>query len=189
MTKLYAHLEETCVIDGKRVKFERNPEEEYHNQEIARMTSYVHCWFSGGEPTPAMWDKYEAKSASVCIQTNARSLIEAIPRQSPFGEVLLGKVTYSNSTEPIGTFYSYLPWFHKQQKYALEQEVRLLAFVSPDPKTGQYLVEAKRMLLTAQIPRIIHRVILGPSISAEDEQVICGDVAGFAGNVPVSRKT
>jgi hypothetical protein len=189
MTKLYAHLEQTAIIGGKRLVIERNPEEEYESQRIARMTTYAHCWFSGAEPSVEMWKKHGQHSSGICIQTTAHALIHAIPKQDPFGDVLLGSVTYSDCSQSIGTFHSYLPFFHKHERYAFENEVRVVALVSPDPRSGEYRVEEERMPLRLNIRSMIHRIILGIHMSIETEQELRGDIAGFVGTIPVSRPT
>lgn len=185
MRRLYADLERHATIDGKKLKMERDPQQEYDSQVIARLTAYVHCWFSGPAPSAEMWAKYGQHGSGICIQTTARALTAAIPRQHPFGQVLLGSIAYSDCTQPIGTFLSYLPFFHKHDRYAFENEVRIVALVSPDPRTGEYRVEQERMPLKLDIRSAIHRVVIGSRVPLETEQQLRGDLAGFVGPIPV----
>lgn len=187
MTRQYEHFERTAMIDGKRVKFIRDPAEEFESQELARMTTYVHCWFSGNEPTPEMWQEYGNDSKGVCIQTNVRDLWNAIPRQPPFGELLIGKVSYSNCKQAIGTFYSFLPLFHKPDRYQHEQEVRLAALVEPDKKTGEYPVDRERIPLHLDVRNMIHKIIVGHNMPIEIEQEIIVEVQSRLGNTSVVR--
>jgi len=190
MTRLYDELESKAIdAQGRTIIFERDPGAEYEQQELARTITYVHCWFGGESTDKAMWHEYGDRSGGVCIESSSLSLIRALAQPSTVDQLVCGEVTYSDGSQPIATAISYAPFFHKHERYAKEREVRLVAYLAQDPDTLQIDNASERLAIPVDLPKLIHRVVLGTRIDRDTEIEITGLVAAFAANAPVVRQT
>jgi len=166
MTRLYDELGSKAIdTGGRRIVFERDPSEECQQQEIARTITYVHCWFSGKSTDKVMWHEYGDESNAVCIESSSLSLLRAVAQPSTVEQLVCGKVSYSDGSQPIATAISYAPFFHKHERYAEEREVRLVAYLAPDPDTQQFDNTAERLAIPVDLSMLVHRVIVGSQVT------------------------
>ena len=189
MTRLYDELGSKAIdTEGRTIIFERDPSEEYQQQEIARTITYVHCWFNGESTDKVMWHEYGDESNGVCIESSSRSLLRAVAQPSTVAQLVCGEVTYSDGSQPIATAISYAPFFHKHEQYAQEREVRLVAYLAHDPDTLQFDNTAERLAIRVDLSMLVHRVVIGAQVDRETEIEIAGLVAGVAASAPVVRQ-
>jgi len=189
MTRLYDELGNNAIDSGGRtIIFKRDPSEEYQQQEIARTITYVHCWFSGESTDKVMWHEYGDESNGVCIESSSRSLLGAITQPTTVAQLVCGKVTYSDGSQPLATAISYAPFFHKHEQYAKEREVRLVAYLAHDPDTLQFDNTAERLAVPVDLSLLVHRVVIGAQVDRETEMEMAGLVTGVAANAPVVRQ-
>ena len=190
MTSLYDELGSKATdTQGRTIIFERDPGAEYRQQELARTITYVHCWFNGASTETAMWHEYGDENGGVCIESSSRSLLQALAPPSKVAQLVCGEVTYSDCSQPIATAVSYAPFFHKHERYAKEREVRLVAYLAHDTDTLQIDNTSERLAIPVDLPKLIHRVVLGTRIDRDTEIEITGLVAAFAASAPVVRQT
>ncbi|NQU39168.1 MAG: DUF2971 domain-containing protein [Lentisphaerae bacterium] len=190
MTRLYDELGSKAIdAQGRTIIFERDPGAEYQQQEIARTITYVHCWFSGDSTDRAMWHEYGDESGGVCIESSSRALLGAIAQPSTVAQLVCGEVTYSDGSQPIATAVSYAPFLHKHERYAKEREVRLVAYLAHNPDTLQFDNTSERLAIPVDLPKLMHRVVVGGQVDRDTEIEITGLVAAFANNAPVVRQT
>lgn len=189
MTMLYNELDRTRVdTQGRTLRVERNPAEEYRQQEMARTITYVHCWFTGDSSDESMWKDYGEDGAGVCIESSSFALLRSISKPSTVELIICGGVTYSDGSQPIATAVSYAPFFHKHQQFAKEQEIRIVAYLVHDPQTLQYNNTSERLAVPISPSTLISRVVIGRHIDHDTAIELTGLVAGFVRNAPVTRQ-
>lgn len=189
MTRLYEELGR-IRLGGKRrtIHFERDPSQEYRQQEIARTVAYVHCWFTGDSADEAMWKKYGNDGTGVCIESSSFSLLRSMSQPSTVARITCGGVTYSDGTRPIATAVSYAPFFHKHEQFIKEQEIRVVAYLTYNPKTFLYNNTSERLAVPVALPTLFHRIIFGKHIDRVTEVELTRLITGSANNTPIARQ-
>lgn len=189
MTRLYEELAKAPIDDqGRTIRIERDPGEEYQQQEIARSITYVHCWFSGDSTDESMWKEYGKDGAGICIESSSLALLHSISEPSNVEQIICGVVTYSDGSQPIATAVSFVPFFHKHAHYAKEQELRIIAYLAHDPKTLQYDNTSERLAVPVKLTTMIHSVVLGRHIDQDTAREMSGLVAEFAPGALIIRQ-
>jgi len=190
MTNLYHDLGGHSIdAETRTIKFERDPAQEYQQQELARTISYVHCWFTGDSANEAMWQEYGDDCGGVCIESSSHSLLRSVSQPANVAQMTCGEITYSDGSQPIATAIGYTPFFHKHERYANEREIRLVAELAYDPDTLQFDNTSERLAIPVDLPKLIHRVVLGRGGDRDTEIEITGLVAEFTGNTQIVRQT
>jgi hypothetical protein len=141
-----------------------------------RRNHFVSCWHASSFESEAMWRLYSSYHKGVAIETDLQSLIEELPpeydhktrHRSPIG---IGEMHYIDFESP--DMRQYVPsltivrqWQWKRKAFSFENEVRIHTFVPcgyGNEKEGVVPeVEGDCILLTVDLSRVIHRIVIAP---------------------------
>ncbi|MEI6808092.1 MAG: DUF2971 domain-containing protein, partial [bacterium] len=161
---------------------------EYRQQEIARTLSYVHCWFTGDSTNNAMWKAYGDDGAGICIESSSFALLSSKSKPTTVDQLSCGAVTYSDGSQAIATDHSCAAFFHKNERYVSEQEIRIVAHLAHDPNTLRYDNASDRLAMPVALPVLVKRIVLGEHIDKDTAIEVTGLVAGFSNNAPIVRR-
>lgn len=152
-------------------------------KELTRLTK-INCWHRADFESDAMWKLYAGFSKGVAVQTTLKKLSESLEPfrlAENYGDEVLwgGNVEYEDLTQVRLKTSMLERFFYKHQAFAWEREFRLAISVR---MAEEYGVKVPRdgVSVGIQCAAMIGRVILGPSLTAEDQQAI-SDAATTAG--------
>ncbi|EHU6506979.1 DUF2971 domain-containing protein [Vibrio cholerae] len=160
-------------------------------EELRRLMK-ISCWHQANHESDAMWQLYADKWRGVAIQTSVNKLITSIKpfRLLPeYGEeeLLVGNVVYKDLiNEKLTVSFSERFWF-KHIAFKWENEFRLAISLRVAEEFGVSIPEFG-IKVAFDIPSLIERIHLGPSLSEENiEQIIrCANEVGLGDKVQVS---
>lgn len=156
---------------------------EHSFEELTRLTK-ISCWHRADFECDSMWKLYAGLGKSVAIRTSLKKLSESldpfhIDAEHGAEDLWGGAVQYKDLTRVRLNPGMLERFFYKHRAFEWEHEFRLAISVRLAEEYGVQ-VPNDGVQVGIQCAAMVERVILGPSLSPEDHEII-SDAANTAG--------
>lgn len=140
-------------------------------EELRRLTK-VSCWHRASYESNAMWQLYADSSKGVAVRTNAeriRAAAKPFRLKPEYGheELWAGNVNYVDLLKERLRVDMIDRFWYKHMAFAWEREFRLAVSVCTAEEFGVQVPE-HGVKVEFEVPQLIERIYLGPSLSEAD---------------------
>lgn len=144
-------------------------------EELRRLTK-VSCWHRASYESNAMWQLYAGSRKGVAIRTNARLMCAAIKpfrlsQDYRYEKLWVGNVSYVDLLKERLRVGMMERFWYKHMAFSWEREFRLGISVRMAEEFGVQVPE-HGVNVEFDIPQLVERIYLGPSLSEADVAVI-----------------